>query len=51
MAQLLAPGAEFNWLSELEKDIELVMQPKSKFGRFVNTEVLVEAGITLMAEA
>ncbi len=51
MAQLLAPTRDFVWVIELEKDLELVMQPKSKFGRFVYTDVLVEAGITLMAEA
>jgi len=51
IAQLLAPNRDFVWLTELEKDLELVMQPKSKFGRFVYTDVLVEAGITLMAEA
>jgi hypothetical protein len=27
------------------------MEPRSKFGRFVLSEVLVEAGLTLMTEA
>ncbi len=50
MAQLLAPSRDFTWLVEIEKDLALVMQPRSKYGRFVNTEVLVEAGMALMAE-
>jgi len=51
MAQLLAPGRDFTWLTEVEKDLALVMQPRSKFDRLVWTEVLVEAGLSLMAEA
>ena len=51
MAQLLAPQQDFSWLSDLENDLALVMQPRSKFGRFVHSEVLAEAGLTLMVEA
>jgi integrase len=51
MAQLLAPGRDFTWLTEIEKDLALVMQPRSKFNRLVYTNVLLEAGMTLMAEA
>src|SRR5262249_13372767 len=51
MAQLLAPGQDFTWLMEIEKDLALVMRPRSKFDRLVLTEVLLEAGMTLMAEA
>src|SRR5258708_32546505 len=29
-AQLIAPGADFGWLTEIEKDIALVMVPRSK---------------------
>jgi site-specific recombinase XerD len=50
-AQLLAPAQVFTWLTEVEKDLALVMQPRSKFNRFVYTNVLLEAGMTLMAEA
>ncbi len=50
-AQLLAPGRDFSWLSEIEKDLALVIQPKSKFDRLVYSNVLAEAGMTLMAEA
>ena len=50
-AQLLAPDRDFMWLTEIEKDLALVMQPRSKIRRLVSTEVLIEAGITLMQEA
>jgi len=50
-AQLLAPGRDFIWLREIEKDLALMMQPKSKFDRLVYNHVLLEAGMTLMAEA
>jgi site-specific recombinase XerD len=51
MAQVLAANRDFTWLTEIEKDLALVMQPKSKFNRYVYTNVAVEAGMTLMAEA
>jgi hypothetical protein len=44
-AQLIAPGADFGWLTEIEKDIALVMVPPSKTDRLVLTERLVEAGL------
>ena len=50
-AQLIAPGADFEWLTEIEKDIALVMVPRSKAERLVLTERLVEAGLTLIREA
>jgi integrase len=50
-AQLLAPSADFSWLAEIEKDIALEMEPRSKFGRLVLTGRLVEAGMTLVVEA
>jgi integrase len=50
-AQLLAPARDFSWLAEIEKDLALVMQPRSKFDRLVFTERLAEAGLTLVAEA
>jgi len=51
MAELLVPGQDFTWLTEIEKDLALVMQPRSKFDRLVYSNVLLEAGMTLMAEA
>lgn len=50
-ANLLAPTADFSWLAEIEKDLALVMEPRSKFDRLVFTGRLVEAGLTLVAEA
>jgi integrase len=50
-AQLIAPGTDFGWLTEIEKDIALVMVPRSKADRLVLTERLVEAGLALIREA
>ena len=50
-AQLIAPGCNFKWLAEIEKDIALVMVPRSKAERLVLTERLVEVGLTLTREA
>lgn len=50
-AQVIAPGADFEWLTEIEKDLALVMRPRSKADRLVLTERLVEAGLTLVREA
>jgi integrase len=51
MAQLLSPQQDFGWLSELERDLALVACPQNKTHRIVTTESLVEAGLTLIAEA
>ncbi len=51
VARLIAPSVDFTWLSEIENDLALVMEPRSKFERFVFTQVLVEAGLRLAAEA
>jgi integrase len=50
-AELLAQANGFSWLAEIEKDLALVMVPRSKFDRLVFTERLVEAGLTLSVEA
>jgi integrase len=50
-AQLLAPKVDFSWLAEIEKDLALVMEPRSKFDRLVLATRLVQAGMTLVAEA
>jgi integrase len=50
-AQLLAPETDFSWLVEIEKDLELLQEPRSKLNRFVYTEQLVKAGLTLITEA
>jgi site-specific recombinase XerD len=51
VANLLAPANDLSWLAEIEKDLALVMEPRSKFDRFVFSERLVEAGLTLFVEA
>jgi integrase len=51
MAQILAPGLDLKWLKEIENDLALVMVPRSKFSRLVLTNVLIEAGLTLIEEA
>ena len=50
-AELIAPKADFSWLAEIEKDLALVMEPRSKFDRLVLSGRLVEAGLALIAEA
>jgi site-specific recombinase XerD len=50
-AQYMAPGCNLTWLAEIGKDLALVRRPRSKFHRMVMTEVLVEAGLTLIHEA
>jgi len=50
-AELLAPIDDFSWLAEIEKDLALVMEPRSKFDWLVFTRRLVETGLTLVAEA
>jgi integrase len=50
-AELLAPATDFAWLAEIEKDLALVMEPRPKFDRLVFSGRLVEAGLTLVAEA
>ena len=50
-SQLLDPKRDFGWLIEIENQAALVMTPRSKFDRLVLTNRLVEAGLTLIAEA
>jgi integrase len=49
--ELIDPARDRSWLADIEKDLALVMRPRSKADRWVLTEVLVEAGLTLIAEA
>ena len=49
--ELIDPARDLSWLAGIEKDLALVMRPRSKANRWVLTEVLVEAGLTLIAEA
>ena len=49
-AQLLSPQTDFRWLVEIEKDLEILQEPRSKLNRFVYTEQLIKAGLTLILE-
>ena len=50
-AKYMAPERDLDWLMEICKDLALVAVPRSKFDRLVLTEVLLEAGLTLIQEA
>jgi site-specific recombinase XerD len=51
ISQLLAPERDYTWLTEIENEVALVMQPKSKHHRLVYPNIIAEAGMTLMTEA
>jgi hypothetical protein len=51
IAELLAPSRDYTCLTEIEKDLALVMEPKSKLNRLVYPHVTAQAGSTLMVEA
>lgn len=47
--KLVAAELDLQWLQDLENDLTLVMQPKSKAGRFVLTEVLVKGHVFIVS--
>ena len=49
--QLIAPDRDLGWLIEVERQLYSERRPRPKWGRVVTTDVLVDAGRTLMAEA
>jgi site-specific recombinase XerD len=49
--QLIAPEQDITWLLEIERDLLSQMRPKSKWDRVVLSEVIIEAGLTLIVEA
>jgi integrase len=51
VAALICPGGDFSWLTEIERDLAFVMQPRSKFDRIVLSDVLTKAGRDLMHQA
>jgi len=51
ITQLIATERSLEWLIEIERDLFSEMRPKSKWDRVVLTELIVEAGLTLIAEA
>lgn len=49
--QLITPDCDLDWLVAIERQLFSEMRPRSKWDRVVYTDVLVDAGLTLMAEA
>jgi integrase len=49
--QLIAPERDVAWLMEIERDLFSEMRPRSKWDRVVLSVVIIEAGLTLIAEA
>jgi site-specific recombinase XerD len=49
--QLIAPDRELGWLIEIERELYSEQRPLPKWDRVVTTDVLVDAGQTLMTEA
>ena len=49
--QLIAPERDLGWLIEIERQLYSERRPRPKWDRVVTTDVLVDAGRTLMAEA
>src|SRR3974390_1855559 len=50
-AECLAPDVDFAWLSEIEKDLALVAEPKDKTDRLVLADRLLQASLTLIQGA
>ena len=51
IVQLIAPDRDLDWLIAIEHELYSEMRPRPKWDRVVSTEVLSDAGLTLMAEA
>ena len=49
--QLIAPGSDLGWLIEIERQLCSERRPRPKWDRVVTTDLLVDVGRTLMAEA
>jgi integrase len=49
--QLVAPDRDLDWLIEIERQLFSEMRPRSKWDRVVFANILVDAGLTLMADA
>jgi len=49
-AECLTPNVDFGWLSEIEKDLALVAEPRDKTDRLVLADRLLEAGLALIQD-
>jgi integrase len=50
-AECLVPDLDLGWLSEIEKDVALIAEPRDKTDRLVLADRLLDAGLTLIEEA
>jgi hypothetical protein len=48
---MASPQRDVGWLLEIERELFTAMRPKSKWDRVVLAEVIIEAGLSLIAEA
>ena len=48
---MIAADRDLGWLIEIERQLYSERRPRSKWDRVRTTDVLVDAGLTLMAEA
>ncbi len=48
--QLIAPHRDLDWLIAIERHLFSEMRPRAKWDRVVSTDVLSDAGLTLMAK-
>jgi integrase len=51
ITQLIGPKRDLGWLIEIERELFSAMRPRSKWDRVVLIEIIIEAGLTLIAEA
>ena len=51
ITQLIAPKRDLGWLIEIERELFSAMRPRSKWDRVVLTQLIIDAGLTLIAEA
>jgi hypothetical protein len=51
IVQLIAPDLVLDWLIVVERKLGSEMRPSSKWDRVVYANILIDAGLTLMAEA
>ena len=51
ITQLIGSKRDLGWLIEIERELFSAMRPRSKWDRVVLIEIIIEAGLTLIAEA
>jgi hypothetical protein len=51
ITQLIAAKRDLGWLIDIERELFSSMRPRSKWDRAVLTEIIIEAGLRLIAQA